>query len=182
VATGGRREVEREFAQRATFHRRSFLLLPGVDERPAYDDYVISHRRAARERAPGLGFAIPTKGQPYPRSSVPAQWLAAHVRDTAPERLEALEDALYRAVFVDLADVADPEVLRRAARTAGLDEGVVDVALRDRALLARLAKEHEEALSHGITGIPALLVPGQEPIVGAVPASEYREALTRATR
>lgn len=182
MATGGRREVERELAGRARFRRRSFLLLPGVGERPVYDDYVIAHRRAARERAPALGFAIPRRGQPYPASSVPAQWVATHVQDVAPDRLGALEDALYRAVFVDLADVADPDVLRGAARAAGLAEAVVDDALRDRSLLARVAREHEEALEHGITGIPALLVPGQAPLVGAVPVERYREALARAAR
>jgi predicted DsbA family dithiol-disulfide isomerase len=172
--------VQRELEGRARFSRRCFLLLPGVGERPVHDDYVISHRRAARERAPGLGFAIPAKGHPYPRSSVPAQLLALRVQAAHPERLEALEDALYRAVCVDLADVADPDVLRRAATTAGVPEDEVDRALGDPALLRQAAREHEEAVEHGIRGIPALLVPGQPPLVGAQPVEAYRAALERA--
>lgn len=180
MATGRRRSVARDLEGQLSFERRSFLLLPGVGERPVYDDYVISHRRAAARQAPELGFAIPERGHPYPRSSVPAQLLAQHVQATDPERLEALEDALFRAVFVDLADIAEPDVLRRAARAAAVPEAAVDRALGDRPLLDQAAREHEEALEHGITGIPALLVPGQPPLVGAVPAETYRAALERA--
>lgn len=151
-----------------------------MDERPVYDDYVISHRRAAARAAPELGFAIPERGHPYPRSSVPAQLLAQHVQAVSPERLEALEDALFRAVFVDLADVADRKVLRRAANAAGLAEGEVDRALGDRPLLEQVVREHEEALDRGVTGIPALVIPGQAPLVGALPVESYRAALERA--
>lgn len=175
--------MQREFEGRATFSRRSFLLLPGVGERPVYDDYVISHRRAARERAPELGFRIPKKGHPYPGSSVPAQLLAKRIQATHPHRLEPLEDALYRAVFVDLADVADPEVLRRAARAADVPEAEVDLAFGELdALLELVVRDHRQAIQQGITRIPAMLVPGQRPLVGAMPVSAYRTALERATR
>jgi predicted DsbA family dithiol-disulfide isomerase len=172
--------VARELGDRATFSRRTFLLLPGVGERPVYDDYVIAHRRAAAAQAPELGFAIPRRGQPYPRSSLPAQLLAQRVRAVAPARLEALEDALLRAVFVDLADVADREVLRGCAREASVDADEVDRALDDPALVAQAVREHEAALACGIDGIPALLVPGHTSISGAVPVETYREALARA--
>lgn len=172
--------MARELGDRATFSRRTFLLLPGVGERPVHDDYVIAHRRAAARQAPELGFAIPSPGQPYPRSSVPAQLVAQRVRAVAPERLEALEDALFRAVFVDLADVADPQVLRACARAAGVGEDEVDRALGDEALLDQAAREHDEALAHGITGIPALLLPGRTSVVGAVPVDTYRRALDEA--
>lgn len=180
MATGRRRAVARELGDRATFSRRTFLLLPGWGERPVHDDYVIAHRLAAARQAPELGFTIPRPGQPYPRSSVPAQLLALRVRAAAPDRLEALEDALFRAVFVDLADVADPAVLRACARAAGVSEGEVDLALGDEALLVQAAREHDEALARGITGVPALLIPGRAAVVGAVPVDTYRQALVDA--
>jgi predicted DsbA family dithiol-disulfide isomerase len=172
--------VARELAGRVRLRRRCFLLLPGVGQRPVYDEYVIGHRRMAAGREPGLGFAIPELGAPYPRSSLPAQQLALHVQEAAPERLEALEDALFRSVFANLADVADPEVLRGCAREAGVDEGAVEIALADVELAERARREHLEAQRQGIRGIPALWVPGQPPLVGAVPAAEVRAALERA--
>jgi predicted DsbA family dithiol-disulfide isomerase len=40
--------------------------------------------------------------------------------------------------------------------------------------------EHLEAVSLGIHGIPAFLVPGQPPIVGAVPYADLERAVDRA--
>ncbi|MEM7200135.1 MAG: DsbA family protein [Planctomycetota bacterium] len=177
MAAGRRREIANELDGRVRWVRRTFLLLPGVGQRPEYDDYVIRHRRLAAQRAPELGFVIPELGHPYPGSSLPAQQLAMHVEATWPERQTALEDALYRATFTELADLADPEVLRRCARAARVPETGVEVALRDPALAARAHEEHREAAAHGITGIPALVVPGHAPMVGAVPAARYREML-----
>jgi predicted DsbA family dithiol-disulfide isomerase len=41
-------------------------------------------------------------------------------------------------------------------------------------------EEHLEAVGLGIHGIPAFLVPGQPPIVGAVPYAELARAVDRA--
>ena len=180
MAAGRRRAIEQQFADRARFTRRAFLLLPGVGQRPAYDEYVIAHRIRAAQLMPELGFSIPTLGQPYPSSSLPPQLLALRVQDEHPQRLPALEDALFRAVFVALDDVADPTVLRRCAREAEVPEGEVDRALADPALPPRALREHEQAIERGITGIPAMLVPGQVPLVGAQPLEAYRSALERA--
>jgi 2-hydroxychromene-2-carboxylate isomerase len=152
VAAGRRRAVLGELAGRVTATRRSFLLLPGVGQRPAYDEYVIRHRVAAAQQAPELGFAIPTVGQPYPASSLPAQRVALHVQDRAPERLDGLEDALFRAMFVELADVARPEVLRACARAAGVPGEAVDHALADETLVQRALAEHEQARALGVGG------------------------------
>jgi predicted DsbA family dithiol-disulfide isomerase len=186
VAAGRRREALRQVEARAPgavrLERRAFLLLPGEGERPVYDDYVISHRVEARRRAPELPFSVPRRGQPYPRSSLPAQLVALAARERDPDRVEALEDAVFRAVFVDLADTAEPDVLRRCAASAGLDPAVVDRALADPALRARVVREHQEADELGISGIPALVLPGEAPIVGGVTTSVYIAALERAVR
>lgn len=177
MAAGRRRQVLRELGDRARATRRSFLLLPGVGQRSVYDDYVIRHRIAAAQQAPELGLAIPERGQPYPSSSLPAQRLARLVQDEEPARVEALEDTLFRAAFVALADVGDAAILKDCARAADLDEALVDRALADESLVGRVLAEHREALALGIQGIPALHVPGRPPITGAVPTFVLRRAL-----
>lgn len=177
MAAGRRRDVLRELAGRVRATRKSFLLLPGVGQRPVYDDYVIGHRVHAAQQAPELGFAIPRPGQPYPSSSLPAQRLARLVQDEVPERIEPLEDALFRAAFVALADIGDADVLRGCARDAALDETLVDRALADESLVERVLAEHREAVALGIQGIPALHVPGRPPVTGAVPTFVLRRAL-----
>src|SRR6185295_19878532 len=111
IAAGRRRQVAREFPE-VTFERRTFLLLPGWGQRPTYDEYIRSHRIAAKQ-ASGLPFAIPEVGAPYPKSSLPPALLAMHAQKVAPDRLETLEEELYRSAFERLEDVADPAVLRR---------------------------------------------------------------------
>jgi len=91
VAAGRRRTLERELDGKVQFDRRAYLLLPGEGQRPAYDEYVVSHRVRAAGMMPELGFAIPKVGQKYPGSSVPAQLVAAAVKDEQPERLDVME-------------------------------------------------------------------------------------------
>jgi len=176
VAAGRRRTLERELDGKVQFDRRAYLLLPGEGQRPAYDEYVVSHRVRAAGMMPELGFAIPKVGQKYPSSSVPAQLLAAAVKDEQPERLEALEDQLFGAMFRELRDISDPEELRAAARAAGVAEGLVDRALADPALRDRVFAEHQEGLDAGVQGIPALVVPGYAPLTGAIPLDALRRA------
>jgi predicted DsbA family dithiol-disulfide isomerase len=176
VAAGRRRTLARELAGRVAFDRRAYLLVPREGQRTAYDEYIVSHRVRAKEMAPELEFAIPRIGQPYPKSSLPAQLVAAAVADQHPDRLEALEDAIFRAMFVGVRDISSPEVLRDAARSAGVPEQVVEQALADPALRDRVFAEHAEGVEAGVTGIPALVLPGYAPVTGAVPLDVLRRA------
>jgi len=159
------------------FLRRAYLLVARDGQRPFYDDYVISHRVRAAQMLPQLRFAIPQPGMKYPSSSWNAQLLAMRVSDIFPERFEALEDALFGAMFRELRDVSDPTVLRECARGAGVPEAEVDEAIASNALRERASTEHEEGEEAGISGIPAVLIPDLPPITGAVPADMYRQAL-----
>ena len=176
MAAGRRRILARELEGKVEFLRRAYLLLPGEGQRPACDEYVVSHRVRAREMEPELAFAVPQVGQSYPRSSVPAQVIAAAVQDEHPGKLEAIEDQLFGAMFRELRDISDPEELRACARGAGVPEELVGRALADASLRERVFAEHQEALEEGVRGIPALVVPGYAPITGAVPLDLMRRA------
>ncbi len=132
------------------FLRRAFLLVARDGQRPFYDDYVIAHRVRAAQMLPQLGFAIPRPGMKYPSSSWNAQLLAMRVSDIFPERLDALEDAIFGAMFRELRDVSDPAVLRECARAGAVPEAEVDEAI------------------------------ASPPIMGAVPTDMYRQALRNA--
>src|SRR4051812_8720282 len=156
--------MAREFAGKVRFERHAFLLLPGDGERAVYDDYIISHRIAAARAAPELGFAIPTRGQPYPRSSLPPQLVALLAQDRFPDKIDALEDELFRSVFARLEDVAARDVLEGCVEAAGLERGIVAEALGSPELKTRAIADHVAASESGISGIPALVVPGWGPI------------------
>jgi predicted DsbA family dithiol-disulfide isomerase len=176
VAAGRRRTLAHELAGRVSFERRAYLLVPREGQRTEYDGYIVSHRVRANEMMPELHFAIPRIGQPYPKSSVPAQVVAAAVAEQHPDRLEALEDAIFRAMFVELRDIASADVLRECARAAGVPEAIVDGSLADPALRDRVFAEHAQGVEAGVTAIPALLVPGYAPITGAIPLEALRQA------
>jgi predicted DsbA family dithiol-disulfide isomerase len=126
---------------------------------------------------PELGFAIPEPGQKYPSSSWNAQLLAMRVATVFADRLDALEDAIFAAMFRELRDVSEPAVLRECARAAGVPEAEVDAAIQSDELRERAMTEHEEGEEAGLSGIPALVIPDLPPITGAVPADMYRQAL-----
>jgi predicted DsbA family dithiol-disulfide isomerase len=176
VAAGRRRTLARELAGRVAFERRAYLLVPREGQRTAYDEYIVSHRVRAKELAPELDFAIPRVGQAYPKSSLPAQLLAAAVAERHPDRLETLEDALFRAMFVELRDISAADVLRDTARAAGVPEQLVEQALADPELRDRVFAEHSEGVEAGVTGIPALVIPGYAAVTGAVPLDALRRA------
>ena len=162
--------------------RRAYLLVSRDGQRPTYDDYIISHRIRAAKVLPELGFAIPTPGQKYPSSSWNAQLLAMRVGLVFADRLAALEDALFGAMFRELRDVSDPMVLRECCRSVGVPEAEVDAAIQSEELRERAMAEHEEGEDIGVSAIPALLIPDLPPITGAVPVEMYRQALQYALR
>jgi predicted DsbA family dithiol-disulfide isomerase len=172
--------VEQELADRVRFERRAYLLVPREGQRPSYDDYIIGNRVRAAQMLPELGFAIPVRGQKYPSSSWNPQLFAMRVAESSPERLPAIEDALFGAMFRELRDISDPKVLREIARATGTPEAEVDAAIDSSRLRHRAAAEHDEGEAAGITGIPALVIPGLPPITGAVPIETYRQALIHA--
>jgi predicted DsbA family dithiol-disulfide isomerase len=159
------------------FQRRAYLLVPREGQRPAYDDYVISHRERAARMLPELGFAIPAPGQRYPSSSWNAQLFALRVADAHPDELAATEDALYGAMFRELRDISDPAVLRDVAWKVEVPQTEVDAAIRDPGLRERARREHREGEEAGVTGVPALVIPDLPPVTGAVPVEMYRQAL-----
>jgi predicted DsbA family dithiol-disulfide isomerase len=71
-------------------------------------------------------------------------------------------------------------VLTRVAATSGLDSAELTSALTSRRYQPRVWEEHLEAMGQGIHGIPAFLIPGQAPIVGAVPYADLARAVDRA--
>jgi len=160
---------------------RSFVLVPEDRADRAFTEYHRAHRRAAADQeADAPAFHLPAAGDRYPRSSWPALEAAAWARDVDAGRFLAFDLGLFEAFFGRSEDVSDPAVLARLARAAGLDGAGLAEVLAQRRYQPRVREEHLEAVGLGIRGVPAFLVPGQPPIVGAVPYAELRRAVDRA--
>ena len=153
------------------------------EDRPdrTFTDYHRAHRHAAGvQDADAPRFQIPAMGDRYPRSSLPALEAATWAREEYPERFEAFDLALFEAFFGRSEDISDPQVLGRTGVSVGLDHSALSEALRTGRYRPMVFEEYLEAANQGIHGIPTILLPGQAPLVGAVPYPDLKRAVDRA--
>jgi predicted DsbA family dithiol-disulfide isomerase len=104
--------------------------------------------------------------------SRPAQIVSYHVHETEPYGTWlAFDEAVFEALWLDGRDIGDRDVLADCATTAGLDAAVVDDALGDDDLDARIDRLFEEAHAQGVTGVPTFAYDGHA-ARGAVPPAQ----------
>lgn len=172
------RRLRNELGGRLRVEVKSFVLIAEDDPGRRFREYHRAHRRAAADQdADAPHFAVPPVGHPYPRSSLPALEAGAWLRAVQPERFDAFDLAVFEAFFGRVRDISDPDVLAELAAGVGADGPALLEALRTRRYRPTVLQEHRQALECGIQAIPAILVPGRAPIVGAVPYPDLRQAL-----
>ena len=159
---------------------RSFLLRPEERTGRTFAEYQRTGRRAAGEQdVDSPSFHIPAVGDPYPRGSFPALEAAAWVREHHAKAFPAFDLALFEAFFGRAEDISDRLVLERIAAAVGLDPSGLTTAVSTGKYRPTVMQEHLEATSQGIHGVPTVLIPGQPPIVGAVPYDHLKRAVER---
>jgi predicted DsbA family dithiol-disulfide isomerase len=156
---------------------RSFILVSEERSGRVFTDYHLMHRRAAAAQAEDAPhFDLPPAGTAYPRSSLPALEAAAWARRTDPGRAPAFDLGLFEAFFGRTLDISHPGVLGAIAKSAGLDGAELQRVLGERRFRPHVEAEHLEAVRQGLHAIPAVVLPGSTPLVGAVPYPELRRA------
>jgi predicted DsbA family dithiol-disulfide isomerase len=184
------RLIQKEFQDSIEVVERFFPLRAGIQEHPEFTEYIISHRHAASEQLktdPEVKnpptFSIPPLGAPYPRSSMPALEAAAFVQRNYPDRFDAFDLALFQAFFTRHEDISNIDFLVRLAFDYNISMETLREALESRQFEETIMKDYRIATGEfGVTGIPTVILPDQFPIVGAVPTSQYREAVQLAIR
>ncbi len=136
---------------------------------------VASMQDGLRRRAEDLGLAFRT---PEILSNTRrAHILSEYARDEG--KLDGLHRVLFQMNFVEGRNLGDDDVLREAARTAGLDPDAAMAALGEPRYLERVESSFQRAREIGITGVPAFIVEGKYKIVGAHPLEALRDAFQR---
>ena len=160
---------------------RNFILVPEDRADRTFSDYQRAHRHAAgAQDTDSPRFQIPPAGERYPRSSLAALEAATWAREEHPASFPAFDLALLEAFFGRTEDISDPEVLARVGGSVGLYPLALRAALTAGRYRPRVLQEYLEAANQGIHGIPTVLIPGQVPIVGAVPYADLKRAVERA--
>ena len=89
-------------------------------------------------------------------------------------------EGLFRAYFVDAADVGDPDVLTVVASEAGIDASLARHFLESEDGAAEVCAEEEEIRRLGVTGVPLFVIDDRFQISGAQPSEILVETLLRA--
>lgn len=124
----------------------------------------------------GLALSIPAV-RPDTRAASQAAEFAHDCGEASFRRLHA---ALFRAVFVEGADVADENELVRIAEGVGIDREGLAAALSDARYEEVLGEIEAEAARYGIESTPTMLI-GRYKLVGAAPSELLRSTVARAT-
>lgn len=182
VATTRLRRLRDDFGGRVALAWRSYLLRPHPKPGRSIDEFRAYTRSWARPAAEpdAPAFRIWDGDAGPPSHSMPPHLVAKAAATLGPEAFDQIHGRLLAAYFGDNRDITDPRTLMAIWDEAGLpleafaragDTGLVDVVVR----------EHNEAVSLGLGGVPAVQLVGNDvALPGALPYESYRRWVERA--
>lgn len=120
---------------------------------------------------------LPFTERKFSYNSRSAQELAKWAKREGRE--DAFNDAVYRAYFVDAANIGKPEVLLQLVEEAGLPVEEARRVLSDRTFEQPVNDDWQRCYSLGVTAVPTYLSEGLA-IVGAEPYEQLERLVTEA--
>lgn len=141
--------------------------------------YTRSWLRPGAEEDSG-DFRIWETGHGPPSHSIPPHLIVKAARRVAGDAVaRSLGEALFAAYFSENLDITEEATMKGLWEEAGL--AAADFSrVEDADLLQEVLEEHRGALEHGVTGVPAIMLEGNDvPITGAHPRSLYRRWIER---
>lgn len=170
---------------RVEVRHRTYLLNPDV---PDEGINVREYLRARTGREPSFGpveamaresgIPLDLSKQERSYSTVAAHVLLRHAEKKGTQR--ALEQALYRAHFLEAANVSDVEVLVRVASAHGFTADEVRRLASDPTERAAVRREADEATRRGVRGVPYFVFPDGSVLHGAQSEVKMQAALESA--
>ena len=182
LGTARIRRLEDEFAEALQVEWRAFLLRPSpepgrsLERFRAYTDSWL--RPAAEADAPVFRPWASDEGPPS--HSIPAHAAAKAAAALDGEAFRRMHDRLLRAYFTESRDITERETLAALWSECGLPADALERAFTPDTHAAVVA-EHQDALDRGVTGVPAVMMVGNDvPTLGALPYETYRRWIARA--
>lgn len=161
---------------------RSFLLRPRPALEPRsleeFRTYTESWRRCDAEE-PDAGFRVWSTDNGPPTHSIPPHLVAKAAARISAEGFEDLHARLLDAYFRRNLDITDCDVLLDLWKQSGLPAADFDQR-EDPSLLEDILNQHQEAVQHGASGVPAVRVEGHFGVLmGAQPVEIYSRWLEK---
>ena len=173
--------LERAFGGSLEIEWRSFLLRPHARSGRSLDEFRAYTRSWLRPAQDGDGgtFRVWSTVAGPPTHSVPPHVFAKAAAELGTPAFREMHHRLLTAYFTDNRDITDAATLRAIWSECALPaEGLA--AADDPALLREVIDQHNEAVEHGATGVPAVRVDGDDAcVVGAQPLETYRRWVQR---
>ncbi len=176
---------------RADVHLQPFELNPSLPfEGENADEHLMrkygideaqleTNRAAIRERAAALGVIINTGHGSRVWNTFDAHRLLHWAGLQDPERALALKRALFRAYFTDNDNVADRNVLIRAAIDAKLDAGEARRMLESDEYADEVRAQERHFQQAGIHSVPATIIENSYLVSGGQPPDAFERALRK---
>jgi predicted DsbA family dithiol-disulfide isomerase len=171
-----------EFGDRVAVEWRSYLLRPYPNRTRTLDEFRTYTRTWARPAAePDAPAFRPWESDAGPPShSMPPHLVAKAAASFGADAFQRMHERLLRAYFGENQDITDARTLVALWDDAGLPAPEFARA-GDPALVEEVVREHNEAVSLGLTGVPAAQMAGNDvPLPGALPYDSYRRWVERA--
>ena len=175
------RRLQDELGDDLEIEWRAFLLRPQPDPNRTlakFRKYTESWLRPAAEDNAG-SFRVWTTDTGPPSHSVPPQLVAKAAAAIGGDAFRRMHERLFRAYFAENRDITDRETLRALWVEAGLAAEAFEVS-EDTAILQLVLDQHNEAVSLGVTGVPAVRAADNDTAaMGALPTETYRRWVRR---
>ena len=120
---------------------------------------------------------LPFTERKFSYNSRSAQELVKWAKDQGRE--DAFNDAVFRAYFIDAANIAEPELLLQLVEEAGLPVEEARRVLSDRTFQQPVNDDWQRCHSLGVSAVPTYLSEGLA-IVGAEPYEQLERLVTEA--
>ena len=115
-------------------------------------------------------------------NTLDAHRLMKYAAEHAPEKVEALNNALFKAYFGESTVLSSRRELADIAKSAGLDRKDVETMLETDRYTAEVRADEQTACNHNITGVPFFVIDGEYAIPGALSSKGFKDALERISR
>jgi 2-hydroxychromene-2-carboxylate isomerase len=154
AAKHGRTVVWKPILLGAVFKVTGGAPLPSLPLKGPYG--VRDMARSARFH--GIAFKMPSV---FPVPGQSPSRIIYWLEGMAPDKVEAAVLALYRALFADDRNIADPGTAAEVVAVLGIDREQALAAMNDPAVKARLKSENDAAIERGVFGSPYIVVDGE---------------------
>ncbi len=182
VAATRLRRLREELAGRVTVEWRSYLLRPHPGSARPLEEFKVYTRSWARPASEpdAPAFRVWETDAGPPSHSMPPHLIAKAAGTLGPDAFDRMHARLLEAYFGENRDITAAATLIALWDEAGLPAGAFARA-GDQALVEAVVREHNEAVTIGLSGVPAVQLQGNDVAVpGALPYESYRRWVERA--